>query len=211
MPFGLNKAAATIQCMMDKLLRPHHNSSDTYIDYIIVYTSNYNKHQEAFWLVLQKLRKAGLKANPRKTVIDKADIWYLGFQVDNRKMQSLVDKDKALETYLLAQTKKQMTVFLGLTNYYQKFVPNFAELAVPLTEMTQAGAPTKVVWMPQAERAFQKVKEVLFQSPSLHTPDFDITFLIQTDASEMAIGAVLTQKEGIEGWLVAYISQTFIF
>ncbi len=87
-----------------------------------------------------------------------------------------------------------------LAGYYRKFIPDFATVAVPLTDLTKKSAADKVVWTPECERAFQTLKELLCREPVLRSPDFERPFVLQTDASNRVVGAVLTQidDEGAE-------------
>lgn len=90
-------------------------------------------------------------------------------------------------------TKKQVHAFLGLAGYYCHFVPNFSTVASPLSDLTRKGGPDKVRWMSADKDAFTTLKKALTSSPVLRNLDFDLPFLVHTDASEMGFGAVLSQ------------------
>ena len=92
-------------------------------------------------------------------------------------------------------SKKQVRPFLGLTGYYRKFIPEYATIAVPLTDLTRKSSPNRVVWTHECTRAFEDLKNCLFTTPALHSPDFTKPFILQTDASERGIGAVLSQHD----------------
>ena len=100
-----------------------------------------------------------------------------------------------MQSFPQPKTKKQVRVFLGLAGYYRKFIPNFATVAAPLTDLTRKMAPEKVSWTQSCGRAFHLLKNALCSSPVLHSPDFDREFLLQTDASNRGIGAVLAQVD----------------
>ena len=102
-------------------------------------------------------------------------------------------KLQAVEAFPTPQTKKQVHTFLGLTGYYRKFIPDFAEIASPLMDLTKNSAPNRVVWSGECEKSFQKLKQSLCSAPVLRGPDFTRPFVLQTDASEWGVGAVLTQ------------------
>ncbi len=104
-------------------------------------------------------------------------------------------------------TKSQVRAFLGLAGYYRCFIPNFSSLAAPLTYLTRKGQPEKVCWSPEAEEAFRKVKTALTSEPVLRAPDFSCPFLLQTDASDTGLGAVLSQIQEGEEHPVLYISR----
>ena len=93
-------------------------------------------------------------------------------------------------------TKSQVRAFLGLTGYYRRFIPDYASVAAPLTDLTRKSAPNKVVWSESCEKAFRELKLLLCSSPILRSPDFTRQFILQTDASDRAIGTVLSQVDG---------------
>ena len=80
-------------------------------------------------------------------------------------------------------TKKEVRTFLGMTGYYRKFIEDYATVAAPLTDLTRKNSPNRVKWTPVCEAAFQKLKKCLCSTPVLRSPDFDRTFIVQTDAS----------------------------
>ena len=107
--------------------------------------------------------------------------------------------------------KKQVRAFPGLTGYYRRFIPDFASAATPLSDLTRKSAPEKVVWATQCNRAFTELKRRLCSEPILKSPDFDRPFVLQTDASDRGIGAVLSQTDadGLEH-PVAYFSRKLL-
>ena len=86
-----------------------------------------------------------------------------------------------------------MRAFLGLTGYYRKFIQGYATIAAPLTNLTKKNAPNRVEWTSQCDYAFRSLKTMLCSSPVLRSPDFTSEFILQTDASDRGIGAVLSQ------------------
>ena len=102
-------------------------------------------------------------------------------------------KSQAVRKYPTPRTKKQVRAFLGLTGYYRKFIPSYADLATTLTDLTKKQAPNRTCWTPECEKAFVALKEVLCAQPILRSPDFDREFVLQTDASDRGVGAVLSQ------------------
>ncbi len=83
----------------------------------------------------------------------------------------------------------------GLTGYYRRFIPEYASLAVPLTDLTRKSAPTQVQWTGHCDRAFQELKQCLCVAPVLWSPNLSLPFVVQTDASDQGIGAVLSQVD----------------
>ena len=86
-----------------------------------------------------------------------------------------------------------MRTFLGLTGYYRHFIPEYSSIAAPLTDLTKKSSPNQVVWSAQCDGAFVRLKQLLCSSPILQSPDFTRPFILQTDASDRGVGAVLSQ------------------
>ena len=93
------------------------------------------------------------------------------------------------------RTKKDVLSFLGLTGYYRRFIPRYATLALPLTDMTKKDEPNKVAWLVECGVAFQALKAALCSQPVLMSPNFQKEFVLQTDASDRGVGAVLSQMD----------------
>ena len=112
----------------------------------------------------------------------------------------------AVRDFPTPTTKKRVRAFLGLTGYYRKFILNYSDTATPLSELTRKAEPSRVRWSEECERAFHKFKTRLCSEPILRSADFDKEFILQTDASEKGIGAVLSQydDDGMEHPVVFY-------
>ena len=104
-------------------------------------------------------------------------------------------------------TKKQIRSFMGLAGYYRDFIPNFAALAAPLSDLTRKGQPNKVEWGEAQEKAYQSIKALLTKEPVLRLPDSRKTYFLQTDASDSGIGAVLMQEHDGKLFPVCYASK----
>ncbi len=207
LPFGLHGAPATFQRMMDILLRPHQSYAAAYLDDVVVHSESWEEHLAQLRRVLLELRRAGLTANPRKCHLALFEARYLGFQVGRGLIWPQEKKVTAILSAPQPTTKTQVRAFLGLAGYYLCFIPNFSSLASPLTDLTRKGQPEKVPWGPEEEEAFQRVKTALTSEPILRAPDFSCPFLVQTDASDTGLGAVLSQVQDGEEHPVVYISR----
>ncbi len=207
LPFGLHGAPATFQQLMDVLLRPHQAYAAAYLDDVIVHSESWEEHLERLRRVLMELRRAGLTANPRKCHLALFEAKYLGFQVGRGMVKPQEKKVAAILSAPRPTTKTQVRAFLGLAGYYRCFIPNFSSLAAPLTDLTRKGQPEKTPWSLEADRAFQQVKAALTSEPLLRAPDFGCPFLLQTDASDTGLGAVLSQVVDGEEHPVIYISR----
>ena len=100
------------------------------------------------------------------------------------------DKLKAIRDFPRPMNKKQVRSFLGLAGYYRRFISDFATVAAPLTDLTKSSEPHRVNWTSKCEEAFENLKAALSSSPVLRSPDFGRPFVLQTDASDVGIGAV---------------------
>ena len=110
-------------------------------------------------------------------------------QVETAKVQAIWE-------FCVPRTKKEVCSFLGFTGYYRKFIPNYSSVASPLTDLTRKSMPNQVVWTPECAVAFEKLKFLLCSAPVFQAPNFEKQFILQTDASEQGVGAVLNQLDG---------------
>ncbi|KAL0148266.1 hypothetical protein M9458_056412, partial [Cirrhinus mrigala] len=207
LPFGLHGAPATFQRMMDIILRPHQAYAAAYLDDVVVHSEAWEEHLERLRRVFSELRRAGLTANPRKCHLALSEAKYLGFQVGRGLIQPQEKKVEAIRKASQPLTKTQVRAFLGLAGYYRCFIPNFSSLAAPLTDLTRKGQPEKIQWTSAAEKAFVQLKVALTSSPVLRAPDFSCPFLLQMDATDTGLGAVLSQIQEGEEHPVLYISR----
>ena len=157
--------------------------------------------------VLQSLRRAGLTANPKKCVIGRREIHYLGFHLGGGKVRPQVGKTAAVAAAPRPRTKKEVRRFLGLAGYYRQFVPNFSDLASPLTDLTRKRAPDTVQWSEPCQVSFDAIKTALCGEAVLCAPNFALPFSVQADASDRGLGAVLTQQVGGTDRPVLYLSR----
>ena len=195
MPFGLQGAPAMFQRMMDQLIQGAHNFTAAYLDDLVIYSTTWEDHLHHLQSVLLKLRKAGLTAKPSKCQYGMQQCVYLGFIVGGGVLQPEVDKLQAIQQLPIPQTKRDVRAFLGITGYYRKFIADYATVAAPLTDLTKKNVPNKVVWTTQCAQAWKHLKDVLCSSPVLRSPDFSSQFILQTDASDRGVGAVLSQRD----------------
>ena len=119
-------------------------------------------------------------------------------------------KIAAIQTFEQPQTKTHVRAFLGLTCYYRKFIPNYSSVAAPLSDLTKKSQPNQVNWTIECTTAFEELKQALCSSPVLVSPDWNKQFILQTDASERGVGAVLCQLSEGEDKPVAYFSRKLL-
>ena len=211
MPFGLCNAPAMFQrCMEVVLAGLQWSICLVYLDDIIILGNTWDEHLDNVRKVLQRLREAGLKLKPQKSFWARNELHYLGHVVSPDGIKPNPDKIKAVTNFPTPTTRKQLQSFLGLTNYYRKFVEGYAHIAGPLNALLHKSC-TSVAdsWDEDCQKAFEALKSRLTHSPILAYPDVSLTFQVKPDASGYGIGAILTQKhsDGNER-VVAYASRT---
>ena len=183
MPFGLVTASATFSRLMRILLHGMQNF-ENFIDDILLYTSTFDEHMEVLLELLTRLREPNLTAKPSKCTIAVDRVECLGHMVGHGCLSPNVDKVLVIQESTRPETKKQLRSFLGLVGFYRKFVPNFALLALPLTDLTRKGNPNKLLWSDSAENAFQALRNSLTKFSILKLPNVKEPFVLQTDASD---------------------------
>ncbi|KAK3096543.1 hypothetical protein FSP39_001150 [Pinctada imbricata] len=120
------------------------------------------------------------------------------------------NKVRAVEEFPLPITKTNLKLFLGLTGYHRQYIGKYAEISAVLREMLKKNRPNKLQWDPKTTNAFRSLKQALTTSPVLITPDFQKPFTVQTDASQFAIGAVLSQEMCDGDHPIAYLSRKLL-
>ena len=206
MPFGLVTAPATFTRMMRILLEKVSNTVNL-IDDIIVFTKTFSEHMDSLKRLLSHLRDACLTAKPSKCTIACHEIECLGYIVGVSGMSPNPDKVQAIQTAERPTTKGQVRSFLGLVGFYRRYIPNFSLIALPLTDITRKGQPNHIKWRDAQEKAFRTLKQVLLKEPILKLPNCAESFILQTDASEFGLGAILLQRKGEVKLSVAYDSR----
>ena len=198
MPFGLWNAPATFERLMEMVLVGLPWSVClVYLDDIIV-------HARTFDVTLR--RNASLKLNPNKCELFKRQVSYLGHVVSADGVSADLRKVNTVLTWPVPRNKKELRSFLGLCSYYRKFVCSFAEVAGPLHKLEEKDIP--YVWTDDCETVFNRLKSLLTSIPILGYPVTDGCFVIDTDASDTGIGAVLSQEQRGQEGVIAYFSRT---
>ncbi|XP_047475992.1 uncharacterized protein LOC125029857 [Penaeus chinensis] len=205
-PFGLINASATFNRMMRKLFNDTANV-EMFVDDLLVHTKGWKEHIETLIKVLNILANASLTARPSKTEIGYFTIEYLGSDVGGEMTQTTADKVNKIMDMAVPKTKRQIRSFLGLTGYYRHYIPDYATIAAPLYELIKKSQPNNVRWEICHEDAFNKLKEALSTRPILKLPDMSKDFVLQVDASEVGLGAVLLQYQDGQRWPVLYASK----
>ena len=211
MPFGLNGAPATFQRLMNEVVRDMEKFAHAYLDDLVIFSDTWEEHLVYLESILGKLREFGLTANMTKCQWAMAECTYLGHVVGGGQVKPEINKLEAVEKFPVPKTKKEVRSFLGLAGYYRRFIKDFASIAVSLTNLTKKKNPDIVVWTEECDRAFNTLKDVLTSTPVLSSPNFEKMFILQTDASNHGVGAVLSQvdAEGLDH-PIAFFSQKLL-
>ena len=193
MPFGIAAAPGTFQELMGKVLEGI-KCAVVYLDDILVFTDTTNKHYEVLNEVFSKVEKAGLRINPEKCHILKKEVKFLGHVINGSGIQTDPSKLEAIKSFQRPNCPKSLRSFLGICNYYRRFIKNYANKSRALEELSGRNNK-KLIWTEACSSAFEEMKRALTSSPVLGYPDFRREFILDTDASFNTIGAVLSQKD----------------
>ena len=211
MPFGLCNAPATFSRMMNKVLGAFLDDFVVvYLDDVLIFSKSLDEHVQHLRTVLDVLRANKLFAKRRKCAFAQDSISYLGHIITGDGIKTDPAKIAAVQDWPTPTNVHDVRAFLGLCSYYRRFVPKFAHVASPLTDLTADGVhDVQAAWGVPQQQAFEKLKALLVSAPILVHADPDKPFVLRTDASDFALGAVLMQEH--EGCLhpVAYHSRKF--
>ena len=197
MPFGLCNAPATFQKTMNYIFQDLRKFAGAYIDDILVFNKNLPEHLSALRQVYEKLRKERFFAGPDKCTWAQPEVEYCGFILGRQGIRPQPQKLLAIRHWPVPKDVSDVRSFLGLCGFYQRFVPDYSTVAAPLTDLMQKGR--EWAWFPAQQNAFELLKSRLLQAPVLIHPDMTKPFLLHTDASDVGVGATLSQldTEGI--------------
>ncbi|KAL5482287.1 hypothetical protein EMCRGX_G022596 [Ephydatia muelleri] len=164
-----------------------------YFDDIIVIGSTFSEHLKHLAAVLTHLRQSGLKLNPTKCKLCQQQVMFLGHIVSTQGISTDPEKVEVIAKWPTPQSKRDVQQFLGLANYYRRFIKDFGVIAKPLNRLTEKN--TTFEWSTTCQRAFENLRNCLVEPPVLAYPNYTRDFLLDTDASNCGIGAVLSQVD----------------
>jgi len=209
MYFGLTNSPATFQTMMNNLFRDLINKGDTatFIDDILVATDTEEGHDELVEEVLRRLEENDLFVKPEKCRWKVREVEFLGVVIGPRGVEMQKEKVDGVLNWPAPRNVKEVQKFLGLANYYRRFIKNFARIAALLHVLVRKEQKWK--WEKEQEEAFKELKTAFTTEPILAIPDIDKEMRVEADVSDYAIGGVLSTKCEDGKWrLVAFISKS---
>lgn len=201
MPFGLRNAAQTFQRFIDEVLRglPF---CFAYIDDLLIASPDEATHRHHLHEVLQRLQEYGIQINTDKSELGATSLEFLGHTVSSAGIAPLPSKCESIQQFPKPTTQRQLKEFLGMLNYYNRFIPHCSLLLQPLYAMIKPckrGQSVTLNWTTDAEETFLAAKQALCDATTLGFPSPNAETSIATDASSIGVGAVLQQKIG-ESW-----------
>ena len=207
MPFGLNSAASTFQRTMELALQGlQWITCLIYIDDVVVFGRNFDEHLARVEEVLQRMKTAGLKLKPEKSNMFQTSVVFLGHVVSAYGVKPNLANIAKVVDWPQPKTPKQVRQFVAFGSYYRRFVKDYASIVRPMVELTKAGK--RFLWDEVCEKSFQTVKKALISADIMGYPVNDGgEFVLDVDASDLGIGAVLHQVQGDRERVIAYASR----
>lgn len=204
MPFGLKTAPATFQRLMNNVLKDYINKIClVYLDDIIIFSASLEEHLDSLTKIFKRLEDVNLMVQLDKSEFLKKETEFLGHIITLDGIRPNPKKIECVKNFPIPKTPKQIKQFLGLTGYYRKFIQDYSKIAKPITKYLKKNQKVNIT-DPEYISSFEMLKRLLINEPILKYPDFLKTFTVTTDASQYALGAILSQ----EGHPICYASRT---
>ncbi len=205
LPFGLKNAGVTFQRLMNKVLQDLIGKCCfVYIDDIVVYSRDIQQHFQDLKKVFAALESAGLTFNLKKYKLVRKSLTFLGHVISEEGIKTEDSKVNAVRNFPTPKNVKEVERFLGLAGWYHRFIPYFSECAAPLHALKKKGIPWN--WSEECQHSVEDLKYALQKAPALMPPDSSRPFKVQTDASDIGLGAAMTCSERGEH-VIAYASR----
>lgn len=207
MPFGLCNATATFQRVIELALSGlQWTECLVYLDDVIVFSKNFSQHLKRLRAVLTRIQQAGLKLKPSKCKFMKQQVGFLGHVLSEQGILPNPENIRKIIEWEPPKDVRQVRSFLGLGNYYRRFVKDYSKIVKPLTDLTKKGKVFQ--WSKDCHEAFLQIKEVLTGADLMAFPMTEGEFILDTDACDVSIGCVLSQVQDGTEKVIAYSSRT---
>lgn len=178
-----------------------------YMDDLIIFSKDLNSHLDNLRLIFETCRTKNLKLNASKCTFLQNSVTYCGHTVSKQGISIDSSKTEAIRKYPTPTNADETKRFVAFANYYRKFIRNFAQLCIPLNNLTRKNVNFK--WTEDHQYSFNEIKNQLLQMPILNFPDFSKEFIVTTDASNLACGAVISQIQEGNDVPIAFASKSF--
>ena len=207
LPFGLQNNPALFSRIMQCVLAGlNWKICINYIDDIIVFSKTLEEHLKNLQIIFDRLNSHNLKLNPKKCNFFQTDIKFLGHIISKDGIRVDPGKVEVLKNHSIPQNKKQLKSFLGLANYYRKYITDVAKIMEPLNKLLRKNVV--YTWCEKCDLSFNILKTSLTSAPILGFPDFTTNFQLSVDACSDSIGFVLSQIQGGCEKVIAYAGRT---
>jgi hypothetical protein len=206
MPFGLKNAPGTFQAVMNRVLGPYLDDfCMVYLDDILIYSKTLEEHLTHLRKILTLLRKHQFYCKRSKCLFLQSEVPYLGFLITADGLKVDPSKIAAIREWPTPTCVSELRSFMGLVQFFDNFIPHFADVSFPLTQLFKKDAAWE--WTPVQDTAFLELKRLTTESPCLIVPDPSLPYVIHTDASGFAVGCALFQGQGAGLQPVAFESR----
>ena len=194
MPFGLTNAPASCQALVNQALREYLDRfAVAYLDDILVYSRTVEEHTQHVKLVLRALQKYSLKVKLEKCEFHKKRVKFLGSILSTSGIEMDESKVAAIKEWPVPKSVKELQSFLGFANFYRRFIERYSKITTPMTVLTRKDVVFQ--WNREANDAFEELKKKFTQAPILQTFDPERQIVLETDASDYAIGMCISQYD----------------
>uniref|UniRef100_A0A8C1U5W3 Gypsy retrotransposon integrase-like protein 1 n=1 Tax=Cyprinus carpio TaxID=7962 RepID=A0A8C1U5W3_CYPCA len=198
LPFGLVNAPAVFQALINDVLRDMLNIFVfVYLDDILVFSPSLQVHIQHVRRVLQRLLENRLFVKAEKCSFHAQSVTFLGSVISAEGISMDPAKVQAVTDWPVPDSRTALQRFLGFANFYRRFIRNFSQVAAPLTALTSS--KSSFVWTESAQSAFERLKNLFSTAPILITPNTSNQFIVEVDASEVGVGAILSQRSPSDG------------
>ena len=192
--FGLMNMPMSFQAVMSKALKGiSWKHCLAFIDDIIIFSETWEEHKTHLRQVFDRLKQANLKLHPDKCRFACSEVPYLGYKISDKGLSVNIDKVKAVLEFPVPTCVTNVRSFLGMANYYSRFIPKYSNLANPLHELLTLKKDQDFVWQEKHQAAFVGIRDALISAPILTLPNPENKPVVYTDASDIAIGYILGQ------------------
>ena len=209
LPFGLTNAPSTFMAMMQSMLKPYLDKfCISFLDDILIYSSNLEEHLKHVKLVMDALRQNQLYVKLSKCSMFQTSVEFLGYTISQHGLSMVNDKVKAIQDWPVPTSVKHVRSFLGLAGFYRQFIKMFSSTTSPLTALLQKESSFN--WTNQHQVAFDTIKQQMSKQPTLILPRDNTKFVVHTDSSAFAVGASLMQDHGQGLQPIAFLSKKLL-